>query len=258
MTLTGRQLRRTVIEISQAARVGHIGSALCICDILAVLFRDVLRGVGSSAPDRDRLVLSKGHAATALYAALHAAGVLSRKEIFTYCRDGSRLGVHPELGAPGVDLATGSLGLGLSMGAGMALWNPARVFVLMSDAEMNEGSTWEAAMFAAHHKLTNLTGIVDVNGMQAMGRTRDVLDLEPLAERWRAFGWEAIEVDGHDEAALAKVLGAPLSKNRPRLVVARTVAGKGVSFMEGRLEWHYYPVDDEQARRALRELEDPA
>jgi len=258
--MTGRDLRRRVIEVSLKAGVGHIGSALSICDIIAVLFRDVLRGLGSKDPDRDRFILSKGHAALALYCGLEKLGLITGAELETFCKDGSRLGVHPEHGIPAVDLTTGSLGMGLSMGAGMALSakmrnSRSRTAVLVSDAECNEGSHWEAVMFAAHHRLAGLTAIVDANGFQAMGRTREILDLEPFEERWRAFGWDASTVDGHDEAALK----AELQKTgeRPRVVIARTVAGKGVSFMEQQLEWHYYPVDEEKARRALKDLEGP-
>jgi transketolase len=260
--LTGRRLRRLVIECSARAGVGHIGSALCICDIVAVLFSDILRGSGPSDPERDRFILSKGHAALALYAALHERGILSREELDGFCKDGSRLGVHPEHGVPGIEVATGSLGLGLSIGAGLALsakvrgqaW---RTYVLVSDAECNEGSLWEAVMFAAHHRLAGLTVVVDTNAMQALGRTADILDLEPADQRWRAFGWDAHVVDGHDERALRAVLASPPAR-APRAIIARTVIGKGVSFMEGKLESHYYPVSAEQARLALAELEDGA
>ena len=257
--MTGRDLRRRVIEVSLKAGVGHIGSALSICDIIAVLFGDLLRGLGSKDPDRDRFILSKGHAALALYCGLEKAGLITAQELETFCKDGTRLGVHPEHGIPAVDVTTGSLGMGLSIGAGLALsaklrGSAARTVVLVSDAECNEGSHWEAVMFAAHHKLPSLTAVVDANGFQAMGKTREILDLEPHEERWRAFGWHAATVDGHDEAALKAALQAP-SDGRPRVVIAKTVAGKGVSFMEQQLEWHYYPVNEEQARRALRDLE---
>lgn len=261
--LTGQALRRLVIERSVAAGVGHISSALCICDIMAVLLRAVLRDVGSSDPERDRFVLSKGHAALALYAALHLRGVLSFKDLEGFCVDGGRLGVHPEHGIPGVEVSTGSLGLGLSVGAGLALsaklrqqsW---RTCVLLSDAECNEGMVWEAAMFAAQHRLSNLVAVVDDNGMQALGPTRDIIDMEPLEERWRAFGWDARTVDGHDERALEAALRPAPANGPPRVVIARTVAGKGVSFMERRLEWHYFPLSREQGAQALRELNEDA
>jgi transketolase len=254
--MTGRELRRLVIEISLQAGVGHISSALCVCDILSVLYGKILRGLGTEK--RDPFILSKGHAALALYSALYLKKFLSRQELETFCRDGSRLGVHPERGLPGVDFSTGSLGMGLSVGAGLALSARLRdsgrnTYVLLSDAECNEGSTWEAVMFAAHHGLSNLTAIVDDNGMQAMGPARDVLNLQPLGDRWKAFGWETQTVDGHDEAALEAALRAPSS--RPRAVIARTTPGKGVSFMEGKLEWHYLPINEQQAAQALKELE---
>jgi transketolase len=203
--MTGKDLRRIVIETSLQAQVGHISSALCICDILAVLYGKILRNF--PGPDRDRFILSKGHAALAQYAALRMKGLLSQETLETFCKDGSSLGVHPEYRTPGIEISTGTLGLGLSVGVGMALsasrrgasWN---IFVLASDAECNEGSLWEAVMFAAHHKLSNLTLIIDDNGMQAMGRTRDILDLQPLELRFRSFGWDTQAVDGHDPPAL--------------------------------------------------------
>jgi transketolase len=258
--VTGRGLRRRVLEVSQKAGVGHIASALSICDILSALFGGTLQGIGSRDPDRDRFILSKGHAALALYCALEHLGVLMPAELETYCSDGGRLGAHPEHGLPGVEVTTGSLGMGLSVGTGIALsarlrGSRARTYVLVSDAECNEGSVWEAVMFAAHHRLSSLTAVVDANGFQALGRTREILDLEPHEEKWRAFGWDVVAVDGHDEDALCEALRAPSPERRPRALIARTVAGKGVSFMEGRVEWHYLPVSPEQARRALSELE---
>lgn len=253
-------IRRTVIDQSKRAHVGHIGSALSIADIMAALFAGPLADVDPDDEDRHRLVLSKGHAVLALYGALHARGRLSQAELDTYCGDGSQLAGHPEHVLTGVDFSTGSLGHGLSIGAGCALG--ARVqgsdrmtFVVMSDAECNEGSVWEAAMFAAHHRLSRLVAIIDVNGQQALGYTRDVLDLEPLAPRWQSFGWDVHEVDGHDVSALGAVLRA-LCEDRggPHVVLARTVFGKGVAFMENRIEWHYLPQTDAEHARATREL----
>ena len=205
-------------------------------------------------------MLSKGHAALALYAAFHLRGWLTREELDTFCGEGSRLGVHPEHGLPGVDFATGSLGHGLSMGAGAALaarlsGSPRRVFVLVSDAECNEGSLWEAVMFAAHHRLANLVAIVDDNGQQALGHTRQVLDLSPLGARWRAFGWDVHEVDGHDQDAIARTLESlPAGANAPHVVIARTVFGKGVSYMESQIKWHYWPMSDAEYAQALSEV----
>jgi transketolase len=253
-------IRRTIIECSRRADVGHIGSCLSIADILAALYGDVLE-VSPGDPERDRFVLSKGHAALALYAALVALGAISEGELDSFCTDGGSLATHPEHVATAIDFSTGSLGHGLSIGAGAALaarlqGSERRVFVLVSDAECNEGSLWEAVMFASHHRLSNLIAIVDSNGQQALGRTRDVLNLEPLPARWRAFGWDVLEVDGHDVQALTETLNhCDATAGPPHVLVASTIFGKGVSFMEGEIPWHYLPLNDEQYRAALRELE---
>jgi transketolase len=253
-------IRRTVLEQSKRANIGHIGSALSIADLLAALFAGELKGHGPEDPDRDRFLLSKGHAALALYAALHATGWLSDRELNSFCADGGPLGGHPEHVHAAIDFSTGSLGHGLSIGAGAALaarieGSRRRAFVLMSDAECNEGSLWEAVMFAAHHRLSNLVGIVDVNGQQALGYTREVLDLSPLGARWRAFGWAVHEVDGHDvESLRATMDGLDTATGPPHVLLADTTFGKGVSFMEGQIPWHYWPMDDDQYRQALEEL----
>jgi transketolase len=253
------RIRRTIVDESRRAGVGHIGSALSIADLIAALYGDVLSGEGD---DRDRFVLSKGHAALALYAALEATGRMSPETLRTYCGDGSLLGAHPEHALSGVDFSTGSLGQGLSIGVGAALAarrqrSHRRIFVLLSDAECNEGAVWEAAMFAAHHRLSNLVAIVDVNGQQALGYTRDVLDAGPPHARWEAFGWRALTVDGHDSTRLAATIGE-LETDRPgspHVLLGDTTFGKGVSFMEGRIEWHYLPLDAGQHRRAVEELD---
>ncbi|TMB53870.1 MAG: transketolase [Chloroflexi bacterium] len=254
-----RTLRRWIISQSLASRVGHVGSALSIVDIMAVLFGAVLRSPGSEDPARDRFILSKGHAALALYAALRYVGILEEAAFRTFCADGSLLGVHPDARLRGVDVTTGSLGQGLSVGCGLAYGLrlrglASRVFAQLSDAECNEGQVWEAAMFAGHHGLSSVRAIVDLNGLQALGRTRDILDLRRLGRAFEAFGWEAVEVDGHDLAALLEVL-APAG-DRPRVVVARTTMGRGVSFMEDCLEWHYRNLSPELAQQALRELDE--
>ena len=253
-------IRRAVIEESRRANVGHIGSALSIADLLAALYAGPLAGKGDGA-DRDRVVLSKGHAALALYAALELTGRLPAGTLGTYCADGSLLGVHPERELAGVDFSTGSLGQGLPMAVGAALagrleGSPRRVFAILSDAELNEGVVWEAAMFAAHHELGRLVVLVDVNGQQALGRTADVLDLGDVCARWAGFGWDARDVDGHDTAALTTAIaGLDLDGPRPHVLVAHTTFGRGVSFMEGRIEWHYLPMSAEEHLRALAELE---
>ena len=252
-------MRRIVLAESKRAHVGHIGSALSIVDIVSVLYADVLRIPDPRDPERDRFVLSKGHAALALYAALTLKGFLSRQELSSYCTDGSLLGVHPERDLPGVDFTTGSLGHGLSFAAGAALAarldrSDRRTYALLSDAECNEGSVWEAAMFAGHHRLSSLTAIVDCNGQQALGRTADVLQMEPLADRWQSFGWRPIEVDGHDSGALKTAFAEAAAGESPCAILARTAAGKGVSFMEGQVQWHYLPMTDEQYARACAEV----
>jgi len=260
---TSLNIRRTVIEQSFRAGVGHIGSCLSIADVLAALSGGVLRGDSDDDPDRDRFILSKGHAVLALYAALHEAGRLDTAELNTYCTDGTAVSGHPDHALGPIELSTGSLGQGLSVGAGVALGarlngSPSRVFVLLSDAECNEGAVWEAAMFAAHHRLGNLVAIIDANGQQALGRTSDVLDMEPLPERWRAFGWDVHEVDGSDPDALAaqlEALDTAQSTGEPHVVVARTTFGKGVSYMESQVHWHYWPMSEELYEQAISELD---
>ena len=250
-------IRHDVLRQSKRANIGHIGSSLSIADLVAALFAGPLAGVDADDPDRHRFVLSKGHAALALYCAMHGTGRLTADELDSFCTDGTQVAGHPEHILTGIDFSTGSLGHGLSMATGAALaarlqGSERRVYALMSDAECNEGSVWEAVMFAAHHRLHNLCAIIDVNGQQALGYTRDVLDLEPLADRWRSFGWEPREVDGHDHEALEEALAAP-PEDRPRVIIARTVFGKGVSFMERRIEWHYLPMSDDEYQRAIGE-----
>ena len=255
----GQRIRERVIECSKQANVGHIGSCLSVADIIATLFADVLRLEGDR-PDHDRFVLSKGHAALALYAALEATGGIGAQDLARFCSDGTPLGTHPEHVVKAIDFSTGSLGHGLSIGVGAALAaqrgeSARRVFVLLSDAECNEGSVWEAAMFAAHHRLSRLVAIVDVNGQQALGYTADVLEPTPLADRWRAFGWDVYEVDGHDTAALAEhILGLDVATGGPHILLARTTFGSGVSYMEDQIPWHYWPMSDDQYSQAVREL----
>ena len=252
-------MRRLILDHAHRARVGHIGSALSIADIVGTLYGTVLRACAPRDPDRDRVILSKGHGALALYAALFLRGWLKESDLASYCLDGTELGVHPDHRVPGIDFSTGSLGHGLSLGTGAALGarlagSRRRAFVVLSDAECNAGAVWEAAMFAAHHRLSRLIAVIDVNGQQAIGYTRDVLDLDPLAERWRAFGWEVDEVDGHDPAALQAVLERESGEGRPRVVLADTIFGKGVSFMERQIAWHYLPMSDDQYAVAVAEV----
>ncbi|HTW08409.1 MAG TPA: transketolase [Acidimicrobiales bacterium] len=254
----GPSIRRLVIEHSWRAGVGHIGSALSVADMVGAVF-SVIGATSPADPDRDRFVLSKGHAALALYAALALVGTLNEDDLATFCADGTVLGVHPSHLVPGIDFSTGSLGQGLSMGVGAALagrmeGSARRVIVLVSDAECNEGSIWEAAMFASQHRLANLTVLVDHNHQQAFGRTDEVLASSRLAERWAAFGWETTEVDGHDEAGMARLLRAPATTGSPRAIVAETVFGRGVSYMEHELKWHYLPMSPLDYEKAVAEV----
>ena len=254
------QIRRAILTGSKRANVGHVGSALSIVEIIAALYGQVLRISRPDDQERDRFILSKGHAALALYAALHARGWIDEETLSSYCQDATLAGTHPDHELPGIDFSTGSLGQGLSFGAGAALaakiaGSDRRVFVLVSDAECNEGSVWESVMFAAQHQLANLVAIIDVNGQQALDHTHRVLDLSPLEQRWGAFGWQTHVVDGHDLTALSRALGSPPSSGAPRVVVARTVFGKGVSFMEGQLKWHYMSMNDDEYQQALAQVD---
>jgi transketolase len=252
-------IRRVVIEQSKRANVGHIGSALSIADVLAALYGGILN-LPSDRAQRDRMVLSKGHAALALYAALELTDRLPAGTTGAYCADGTQLGVHPEHAVDGIDFCTGSLGQGLPVAVGAALaarlqGSPRRTFAVLSDAELNEGSVWEAAMFAAHHMLANLVVIVDLNGQQAMGYTRDVLDLSAPAQRWRAFGWDVHELDGHDTQTLQETIrDLDFAEGAPHIVIAHTTFGKGISFMQNVIDWHYLPMTDDQYSQALSEL----
>jgi transketolase len=258
-SVLAEDIRRVVIEQSKRANVGHIGSALSISDILAALYGGLLN-LPNDRAQQDRMVLSKGHAALALYAALELTGHLPSGATATYCTDGTVLGVHPEHGLDGVDFCTGSLGQGLPVAVGAALAarlqvSPRRTFAVMSDAELNEGSIWEAAMFAAHHGLANLVVIVDLNGQQAMGYTKDVLDLGAPAQRWRAFGWDVHELDGHDISMMQSTIhDLDFGEGPPHVVIAHTTFGNGVSFMQNVIDWHYLPMTDEQYSQALSEL----
>jgi transketolase len=259
-----RAIRMDILHQSRRAGVGHIGSALSIADLVAALYSGGMRVSDPDAPDRDRLVLSKGHAALALYAALAHLGWISRDQLDTYCADGSMLGVHPERALRGIDFSTGSLGQGLALGAGAALaarlqGSDRRVFTLVSDAECNEGSLWESVMFAAHHGLGHLVAIIDLNGQQALGYTSDVLSMEPMHERWEAFGWDARRVDGHDVAGLLRAIDhLDTHSGRPHVLIARTTFGKGVSFMQSQIRWHYLPMSEDEYRQALAEVEGQA
>jgi transketolase len=248
-------IRRSFLRMHFEARAGHIGSGLSGIDVLAYLYGHWLR-----AP-HDRFLLSKGHGASSLYATLHHHGILSPDELRTYYQDGTLLPAHPAPRAfAAIPAATGSLGHGLPIAVGMAHayknihQGGGRVACLLSDGDCNEGATWEAALFAGHHALDNLVVVVDRNGIQGFGRTEDVLKLEPFARKWEAFGFSVAEVDGHDFAQLrAAFKDAPAG--RPRCVIARTVKGKGVSFMEDTVDWHYLPMNEAHYQQAVAELD---
>jgi transketolase len=249
--------------MSHVAKTPHLGSSLSCVDILVAAYWGALRIDPAEPldPGRDRFILSKGHAATALYATLAWRGFFDRSLLDTFDCDGGRLAEHPSLHAvPGVEASTGSLGHGLSLALGMALaqriqGHKFRCFVLMSDGECQEGSVWEAAMFAAAQRIDNVAAIVDYNKWQATGRTNEIMALEPLAEKWRAFGWTTHEVDGHDLGALIAAIGRlPDGSRKPVAVIAHTVKGKGVSFMEDDNNWHYRIPTAEEVRAAHQEL----
>ncbi len=265
-----RRVRRLALTTVHRAGSGHVGGPLSVADILVTLYFHELRidPAVPDWPDRDRLILSKGHSAPALYAALAERGYFPVEELATFDEVGSRLQAHPDMRAlPGLDMSTGSLGQGLSVGVGMALaarllgkdW---RTYVIVGDGESQEGQVWEASFVAARNGLDSLVAILDWNGLQQYGWHRPgrpagerLLPIEEPAARWRSIGWQAIEVDGHDVRALAGALaGARATRGRPTIVVARTVKGKGVSFMEGDYRWHSRPVTDDDLRRALEEL----
>lgn len=252
------------VRMTSNANSSHIGSALSAADVLAVLYGKVLRYDAEHPdwPDRDRFILSKGHGCTALYAVLAECGFFPLNWLDSYYQDGSNLAGHAtHHNVPGVEVSTGSLGHGLALGLGMAISakrdaRPCRVFCLLSDGECDEGSTWEAALFAPHHSLDNLIAIVDYNKIQSLGTVKEVIDLDPLAAKWQAFGWAVRELDGHDLRAVDSALsGVPFEPGRPSCIVAHTVKGKGVSFMENQLLWHYRAPLGEYREKALAELD---
>ena len=262
LEIVANTIRRHILTMSAAAKAPHVGSALSCVEILVTLYFRVARIDPSKPrdPSRDRIILSKGHACAALYACLAERGFFPKERLEEYARDNSVMAEHPSVGAlPGIEATTGSLGHGLGIGLGMALAArmdglPVRVFVVLSDGELNEGSVWEAALWAPAHNLDNVTAIVDFNGLQATGPSREITAIEPLADKWRSFGWQALEVDGHDMAQLAAAFEAH-HPGKPLAIVARTVKGRGVSFMENNLEWHYRPPSPDDLAKALAELD---
>lgn len=260
-----RALRLRVAELCHARRASHIGGSYSVADILAVLYGAGVLNVDPAcpdAPDRDRLYYSKGHASTALYAALELRGFFADGELMrSFAFDGTYFTSHVNHKVPGIELSTGSLGHALGVACGSALAAKRRgqqhaVFAIVSDGELDEGSNWEAILFAAHHHLDNLVLIIDYNKIQSFGSIADVMALEPLANKFRAFNWDTEEVDGHDLPALKHLLAATKEKRSgaPKSIIAHTTKGKGVRFMEDRLEWHYRSPSDEELAAVRIEL----
>ena len=260
------KIRRHGIEMTHLSHGSHIASVLSVADIIAVLYNDILNvdPKNPAMPSRDRFIMSKGHAGAAVYAALAEKGFFDVEELKTHYADGSRLSGHvSHKGIPGVEFSTGSLGHGLSVGTGMAMAakldnKDHKVFVVCGDGECDEGSMWEAALFANHFELNNLIAIIDHNQMQSLDFCENTIKLEPLSDKWKAFGWNVYEIDGHNHDELKKALNsARESKDKPSVIIANTVKGKGVSFMELDILWHYrFPHEGEEYDNAVKELND--
>ena len=260
-----REMRKDIVIMVGAAQSGHPGGSLSAADIVAALYFHVMRYDVNNPkwPDRDRFVLSKGHASPVLYAALAEAGFYPKEEIITFRNINTRLQGHPDMKKlPGVDFTTGSLGQGLSAANGMALAGKLdkkdyRVFCMIGDGESEEGQVWEAAMAASHYGLDNLTAITDFNGLQIDGLNCEVMTVTPLPEKWRAFGWNVIEIDGHDFPQILDALSLERKvEGKPTMIIAHTIKGKGVGFMEGLCDWHGKAPSEEQVKQALKELGD--
>lgn len=255
------RLRRHVVTMCNRGGSSHVGSCLSIADIVAVLYGEILRvdPANPDWPERDRFILSKGHAGACVYAALAERGFFPVEDLDRHYENGSKFSGHiSHRDVPGIELSTGSLGHGLGIGTGMAfnlrrIGGTHRVYVLLSDGECDEGSVWEAALFAGHHRLASLCAVIDSNKLQSIGPVSEALDLEPLADKWRAFGWHVLRVDGHDHGALRAAF-AGTAPNRPTCIIADTVKGRGVSFMEHQVLWHYRSPQGEEYVAAMREL----
>ncbi len=261
-----RNIRKDILIMLANAGSGHTGGSLSATDIVTALYFSKMRHDpwNPKWPERDRFILSKGHAAPLLYAVLARSGYFDRKELMTLRRLGSRLQGHPDCKVlPGVEMSTGSLGQGLSIGNGIAMAgklnkNNYRVYVLLGDGENQEGQVWEAAMTAAHYRLDNLCAILDRNGLQIDGQVEEVMSIEPIVDKWRAFGWDVLEIDGHDMNQILLAFDkAEGTKGKPTMVVAHTIKGKGVSFFEGKVEYHGIAPTKEELERALAELGTP-
>jgi transketolase len=258
------RIRKHAVRMTNRGKSSHVASILSIADILAVLYGGILhyRSQEPAWPGRDRFILSKGHAGAGVYAVLAEMGFFPIEWLAHYCKPGSKLSGHvSHIGIPGVEFSTGSLGHGLSVGTGMAYAGKQddqafRVFVLLSDGECDEGSNWEAILFAAHHKLSNLIAVIDYNKIQSLASVEETLRLEPFADKWRTFGWSVREINGHDHDALSEALDVqPAPGGPPTCIIAHTTKGKGVSFMENSVLWHYRTPQGEEYEAAMEELE---
>ncbi len=258
------KIRKSIINMLTEAKSGHPGCSLSAVEILSYLyFKEMnIDPDNPNLQDRDRFVLSKGHGAPVLYGTLAEKGYFPREELLKLRKTGAMLQGHPDMkGTPGVDMSTGSLGQGLSAANGMALAGKLdnkdyRVFVLIGDGELQEGQVWDAAMTGAHYRLDNVTAFIDNNGLQIDGANREVMNVEPIEENWKAFGWHTIKIDGHDFEQIEKaVLEAKNTKGKPTVIIAKTVKGKGISFMENEVGWHGVAPNHEQSQQALKELE---
>ena len=255
--------RKELLKMIHRAKTGHTGGSLSNTDILTALYYKIMNVDPSNpkAETRDRFIASKGHSVESLWCILADKGFFPKEELLTYSEFGTRLIGHPNNKVPGIEMNTGALGHGLAISVGMALaakrdGKPYRVYCLMGDGEQAEGSVWEAAMAGAHYKLDNLIGIVDRNRLQISGTTEEVMGLEPLEEKWAAFGWHVVSIDGNDMDALVSVFeAAPEAQGKPTLVMANTVKGKGVSFMENSAKWHHHVPSDDDLSKALAELD---
>ena len=259
-----KECRKLIIKMVSKAQASHVGSALSVVDILTVLYGGILNINSKDITNelRDRFIFSKGHACTALYSILAVNNIISKDFLEEYCCNNGKFFGHPSsFSTPAIEFSTGSLGHGLSVAIGIALVaknerKNFRTFILMGDGECNEGQVWEAAMFASHHKLENLIAIIDYNNLQGFGYTNEVISMEPFRAKWESFGWNVREIDGHNITDIYNTMTSlPFSEGKPNLVIAHTIKGKGISFMEDRLEWHYKSPNEDQTLKALEEIE---
>jgi len=257
--------RRTILEMTSRSKAAHVGSALSVLDLVAVAYTElkILPLEWKAWSGENILIFSKGHAAAALYSVLGHEGFFPQDWLSRYSEDGSELGGHVTFGVPGVEFSTGSLGHGLPFGVGLAIKRRrqnliGRIVVVMSDGELDEGSTWESLLIASHHKLKNLVVVVDRNRLQSLEGTEETLSLEPLNKKFEAFGWEVKIIDGHNHEAIEQALAVDTQSQKPTAIIAETTKGKGVSFMENEVKWHYRPPNPEELSAALKELADYA